>query len=62
MLGYRITINNDTSGNLTWSLLFDSDNSKYGNAETEHIFSVAHEFVSALANLQQEGTMTPARR
>ena len=55
MLGYRITINNDTSGNLTWSLLFDSDNSKYGNAETDHIFSVAHEFVSTLANLQLKG-------
>ena len=59
MIGYRITINNDPKDNLTWSILFDSEKSKYGNADVDTIFSVAREFVNALATLQQKGTIQP---
>ena len=55
MIGYRIVINNDPKGKLTWSLLFDKDNSEYGNADVERIFDVAREFVKALSTLQQQG-------
>ena len=55
MLGYRIVINNDPKDNLTWSIVFDDKNSKYGNADVERIFDVAREFVKALSTLQQQG-------
>lgn len=59
MIGYRIVINNDPKGNLTWSLLFDNDNSEYGNADVDRIFGVAREFVKALSTLQQQGKAQP---
>lgn len=40
MLGYRLTVNCDTNGYLTWSLLFDSPIAKYGDTDTDKIFSV----------------------
>ena len=55
MLGYKIVINNDLLGNITWSILFDKEDSKYGNADVERIFDVAREFVKALSTLQQQG-------
>ena len=55
MLGYRISINNDPKDNLTWSIVFDDENSKYGNADVERIFDVAREFVKSLSTLQQQG-------
>lgn len=58
MLGYRITINCDNNGFITWSLLFDSPTAKYGDTDTSKIFSVAREFVTALANLQPQGITT----
>lgn len=58
MLGYRISINCDNNGSLTWSLLFDSPTGKYGDTDTSRIFSVAREFVAALANLQPQGITT----
>ena len=59
MLGYRIVINNDPKDNLTWSIVFDDKNSKYGNADVERIFDVAREFVKALSTLQQQGKAQP---
>ena len=58
-MGYRIVINNDRRGNLTWSLLFDKDNSEYSNADVDRIFGVAREFVKALSTLQQQGKAQP---
>ena len=55
MLGYRMIVNKDPKGSLTWSLTFDDDDSQYNKAETEEIFSVAHEFVAVLSELQQKG-------
>lgn len=43
MLGYRLTVNCDTNGYLTWSLLFDNPTGKYGDTDTDKIFSVARE-------------------
>ncbi len=54
MLGYRMIVNKDPKDNLTWSLTFDDDNSQYNKAETEEIFSVAHDFVAVLSKLQQK--------
>ena len=54
MTGYRIIIDNDPKDNLTWSLTFDSESSKYGNADAHTIFSVAHALVNALTTLQQQ--------
>lgn len=54
MIGYRLTVNCDTNGYLTWSLSFDSLTAKYGDTDTDRIFSVAREFVTALDNLQPQ--------
>ncbi len=60
MIGYRLTVNCDTNGYLTWSLSFDSPTAKYGDTDTDRIFSVAREFVTALDNLQPQGIKRPA--
>ena len=55
MIGYRLTVNCDTKGYLTWSLLFDSPDAKYGDTNTDSIFSVAREFVNALNRINKQG-------
>ena len=55
MLGYRLIVNCDTNGYLTWSLLFDSPTAGYCDTDTDKIFSVAREFVKALNRLQEQG-------
>ena len=63
MLGYRLDVNCDTKGYLTWSLLFDSPTANYGDTDTDRIFSVSREFVKALANLQpQENVTEPSNK
>ena len=57
MLGYRLTVNCDTNGYLTWSLLFDSPTGKYGDTDTDKIFSVAREFFTALNRLSEQGNI-----
>ena len=52
MLGYRIIINNNPKGDLTWECLFEKENSEYGDTDVDRIFSVAREFVKTLAALQ----------
>ena len=54
MTGYRIIIDNDPKGNLTWSLSFYSEVSKYGKADVQPIFNVAHGLAHTLATLQQQ--------
>ena len=54
MLGYRLTVNCDTNGYITWSLLFDNPTGKYGDTDTDKIFSVAREFVTALNRFSEQ--------
>lgn len=55
MIGYRLTVNCNTEGYLTWSLLFESSTAKYGDTDTDRIFSVSREFVNALDRINEQG-------
>ena len=62
LLGYRLTVNSDPQGKITWSLAFDADDGKYSNTDTDLIFNVAHEFVTALNRLNPHGKVEMVKR
>ncbi len=51
MLGYRIEIHGDTSGNLSWSITFGTGDNNTNSAETEHIYRTVDKFAEALKEL-----------
>lgn len=61
MLAYKLVVDCDTNGCLTWSLLFDSPNAEYGDTDTDKIFSVVRELVNALNHIQEQGKI-PAEK
>ena len=61
MLAYKLAVDCDTNGCLTWSLLFDSPNAEYGDTDTDKIFSVVRELVNALNHIQEQGKI-PAEK
>lgn len=51
LLGYRINIDGDTSGNISWSITFGTGDNKTNSAETGYIYRTVEKFTQALQEL-----------